>query len=138
MENFRYYEKPDYARINILLHDAIRINDVSEYPYDWEKYLKPETWTPELYLNKHKGQVNYSWSVYLINRYIFFLYYKRSLFYCTELYSKSGLCIWWCRLLAKFFVCNGPYCNQKTYFLNKSKKLYVTGFMRVIWQSCEF
>ncbi|VDK40316.1 unnamed protein product [Gongylonema pulchrum] len=41
IDSTRYYSKPEYAKITDLLHDAIRINAVFEYPYDWEKYLDP-------------------------------------------------------------------------------------------------
>ncbi|VDK85591.1 unnamed protein product [Litomosoides sigmodontis] len=41
IDSIRYYSKPEYNKITELLRDALRNNDVSEYPYDWEKYLKP-------------------------------------------------------------------------------------------------
>ncbi|MCP9265149.1 Tau-tubulin kinase 2 [Dirofilaria immitis] len=40
IDSIRYYSKPEYSKITDLLRDALRNNDVSEYPYDWEKYLE--------------------------------------------------------------------------------------------------
>uniref|UniRef100_F1L9H2 Tau-tubulin kinase 1 n=1 Tax=Ascaris suum TaxID=6253 RepID=F1L9H2_ASCSU len=36
IDSLRYYSDPDYARICEYLREAIRNNNVSEYPYDWE------------------------------------------------------------------------------------------------------
>ncbi|KAK6113395.1 Protein kinase domain family protein [Brugia pahangi] len=41
IDSTRYYSKPEYNKITNLLRDALRNNDMSEYPYDWEKYLEP-------------------------------------------------------------------------------------------------
>ncbi|CAG9534302.1 unnamed protein product [Cercopithifilaria johnstoni] len=41
IDSIRYYSKPEYRKITNLLLDALRNNGVSEYPYDWEKYLEP-------------------------------------------------------------------------------------------------
>ncbi|EFO26813.1 CK1/WORM6 protein kinase [Loa loa] len=41
IDSIRYYSKPEYSKITDLLRDALRNNNVLEYPYDWEKYLEP-------------------------------------------------------------------------------------------------
>ncbi|VDO24777.1 unnamed protein product [Onchocerca flexuosa] len=40
IDSIRYYSKPEYKKITDLMYDALRNNNVSEYPYDWEKYLE--------------------------------------------------------------------------------------------------
>uniref|UniRef100_A0A0R3RST5 Protein kinase domain-containing protein n=1 Tax=Elaeophora elaphi TaxID=1147741 RepID=A0A0R3RST5_9BILA len=55
IDSIRYYSKPEYSKITELLRDALRNNNVSEYPYDWEKYLEPSKDTER---NENQGFVN--------------------------------------------------------------------------------
>ncbi|CAD5232184.1 unnamed protein product [Bursaphelenchus xylophilus] len=42
VDNLRYYDVPDYNKIRGFLRDAITLNKVQEYPYDWEEQLEKE------------------------------------------------------------------------------------------------